>query len=593
MMWQGWLSLGLVGAVLALLIATRLRPHVVMLAALTILVTTGVLSAGQALAGFANEGLATVAAMFVVAGGIQASGGAELIVQRLLGRPASTRGAMLRLFAPVALLSAFLNNTPIVATMIPAVNSWSRRIGVAPSKLMIPLSYAAILGGTLTLVGTSTNLVVNGQYRSLTGSDGFSLFAITAVGLPVALAGAAFMWLFFARWLPEQRDDAPFANLREFTLEVAIAAGGPLAGKTVEQARLRHLVRVYLVEVEREGQVISPVGPEELLYGGDRLVFAGDTEAIADLLRINGIEPSTQADEYGPSQNRTGRHLVEVVVSPHCAAVGQAIRDAQFRDRYGAAVLAVARNGERLRGNLGSTELAGGDTLLLEAGPDFVTRQRHSRDFLLVNDLATEPPRHHRLYLAWFILLAVVVAAGTGLTSMLNAALIGALLMLFTGCCSLEQAERSLDMGVLLTIGASFALGAALEQSGAALVLAQGLITLGGDRPWLLLMLTYFTVSLLTEVITNNAAAILMLPIALSITASAGLDPTPFVLAIMMAASASFATPLGYQTNLMVYGPGGYRFTDFLRVGVPMNLFIGAVTLGVLLLGWPLQAGAA
>jgi di/tricarboxylate transporter len=278
---------------------------------------------------------------------------------------------------------------------------------------------------------------------------------------------------------------------------------------------------------------------------------------------------------------------VEVVVSPHCAAVGQAIRDAQFRDRYGAAVLAVARNGERVRGNLGSTELAGGDTLLLEAGPDFVTRQRHSRDFLLVSDLATEPPRHHRLYLAWFILLAVVVAAGTGLT-MLNAALIGALLMLFTGCCSLEQAERSLDLAVLLTIGASFALGAALEQSGAALFLAQGLISLGADRPWLLLVLTYFTVSVLTEVITNNAAAILMLPIALSVAANSGLDPVPFVLAIMMAASASFATPLGYQTNLMVYGPGGYRFTDFLRVGVPMNLFIGAVTLGVLLLGWPL-----
>jgi di/tricarboxylate transporter len=589
MVWQGWLSLGLVGVVLALLIATRLRPHVVMLGALTVLVTSGVLSAGQALAGFANEGLATVAAMFVVAGGIQASGGAELIVQRLLGRPTSARGAMLRLFAPVALLSAFLNNTPIVATMIPAVNSWARRINVAPSKLMIPLSYAAILGGTLTLVGTSTNLVVNGQYRSLTGAEGFSLFAITAVGLPVALAGAAFMWLFFARWLPEQRDNAPFANLREFTLEVAVAPGGPLVGKTVEQAGLRHLVRVYLVEIEREEQVISPVGPDETLCGGDRLVFAGDTDAIADLLRINGVVPSTQVTaEAAPLRDRAERRLVEVVVSPHCAAVGQAIRDAQFRDRYGAAVLAVARNGERVRGNLGSTELVAGDALLLEAGPDFVTRQRHSRDFLLVNDLATEPPRHDRLYLAWCILLGVMLAAGTGILSMLNAALIGALLMLLAGCCSLEQAERSLDLTVLLTIGASFALGAALEQSGAALFLAQGLISLGADRPWLLLVLTYFTVSVLTEVITNNAAAILMLPIALSVAANSGLDPEPFVLAIMMAASASFATPLGYQTNLMVYGPGGYRFTDFLRVGVPMNLFIGAVTLGVLLLGWPL-----
>ncbi len=593
MLWQGWFSLGLVAAVLGLLIATRLRPHVVMLGALTALVTFGVLDAKQALAGFANEGLVTVAAMFVVAGGIQASGGAELIVQRLLGRPATTRGAVFRLFAPVALLSAFLNNTPIVATMIPAVNSWARKIGVSPSKLMIPLSYAAILGGTLTLVGTSTNLVVNGQYRSITGEEGFSLFAITAVGLPVAIAGGLFMWLFFGRWLPDRRDDAPFANLREFTLEVAVAAGGPLVGRTVEQAGLRHLVRVYLVEIERDARVITPVGPEEVLSGGDRLVFAGDTDAIADLLRIKGILPSIgAAPDEQPQANLLERRLVEVVVSPHCAAVGQAIRDAQFRDRYGAAVLAVARNGERVKGNLGSTELEAGDTLLLEAGPDFVTRQRHSRDFLLVNDLDTEPPRHHRLAFAWLILLGVVLAAGTGVLSMLNAALLGALFMLAAGCCSLDQAERSLDIGVLLTIGASFALGAALDNSGAALFLAQTLIGLAGDRPWLLLVLTYATVSLLTEVITNNAAAILMLPIVLGMTTSVGLDSTPFVLAIMMAASASFATPLGYQTNLMVYGPGGYRFTDFLRVGVPMNLFIGAVTVGVLLLGWPLQGPA-
>ncbi|MEQ9463696.1 MAG: SLC13 family permease, partial [Haliea sp.] len=458
MLWQGWFSLGLVAAVLGLLVATRLRPHAVLLGALTVLVTCGVLDAKQALAGFANEGLVTVAAMFVVAGGIQASGGAELIVQRLLGRPATTRGALLRLFPPVALLSAFLNNTPIVATMIPAVNSWARRIGVSPSKLMIPLSYSAILGGTLTLVGTSTNLVVNGQYRSITGDEGFSLFAITAVGLPVAIAGGVFMWLFFARWLPDQREHAPFANLREFTLEVAVAAGGPLVGRTVEQAGLRHLVRVYLVEIERGARIITPVAPEEILLGGDRLVFAGDTDAIADLLRIKGILPSVATTENEqPPANHLERRLVEVVVSPHCAAVGQAIRDAQFRDRYGAAVLAVARNGERVRGNLGSTELEAGDTLLLEAGPDFVTRQRYSRDFLLVHDLDTEPPRHQRLVFAWLILLGVVLAAGTGLLSMLNAALLGALFMLVAGCCSLEQAERSLDIGVLLTIGASFA----------------------------------------------------------------------------------------------------------------------------------------
>ncbi|MEQ9396226.1 SLC13 family permease [Haliea sp.] len=588
--WQGWFSLALVAGVLGTLTLTRLKPHVVMMGALTLLVTFGVLTGTEALAGFANEGLVTVAAMFVVAAGINASGGAELIVTRLLGRPRKVRAAMWRMFTPVALLSGFLNNTPVVATMIPAVNSWSRKTGIAPSKLMIPLSYASILGGTMTLIGTSTNLVLNGQYRVLTGEDGFSLFSITAVGLPVALFGLLFMWLFFPRLLPDRKQNEPFANMREFTLEVAVATAGPLVGKTIEEAGLRHLVRVYLVEIERDGTIITAVPTEERLRGGDRLVFAGDTDAISDLLRINGIVPSEESDASQPLlADRAERRLVEAVVSPHCDAVGHAIRDARFRDRYGAAVLAVARNGERIRGNLGTIELAAGDTLLLEARPAFVSRQRYNKDFLLINDLDTEQPRHHRMYMAWAILLSLVLAAGFGLISMLNAALLGAAMMLVTGCCSVNQAEKSLDLTVLITIGASFALGAALDKSGAAVFLASSIIDLSGGRPWLILVLTYLTVSLLTETITNNAAAILMLPIVLGITASAGLNPTPFIFAIMMAASASFATPLGYQTNLMVYGPGGYTFAEFLRVGIPMNLAIGTFTLAVLLIGWPLE----
>lgn len=588
--WQGWLSLALVAGVLGTLTLTRLKPHVVMMGALTVLITFGVLTGAEALAGFANEGLITVAAMFVVAAGINASGGAELIVTRLLGRPRKVRGAMWRMFSPVALLSGFLNNTPVVATMIPAVNSWSRKTGIAPSKLMIPLSYASILGGTTTLIGTSTNLVLNGQYRSLTGEEGFSLFSITAVGLPVALLGLLFMWLFFPRLLPDRKQNEPFGNMREFTLEVAVAMDGPLVGKTIEEAGLRHLVRVYLVEIERNGTIITAVPTEERLRGGDRLVFAGDTDAISDLLRINGIVPSEESDASQPLlTDRAERRLVEAVVSPHCDAVGHAIRDARFRDRYGAAVLAVARNGERIKGNLGTIELEAGDTLLLEARPAFVTRQRYNKDFLLINDLDTEQPRHNRMYMAWAILLGLVLAAGLGLISMLNAALLGAAMMLATGCCSVHQAEKSLDLTVLITIGASFALGAALDKSGAAVFLATNIIELSGGRPWLILVLTYITVSLLTETITNNAAAILMLPVVLGITATAGLNPTPFIFAIMMGASASFATPLGYQTNLMVYGPGGYTFLEFMRVGIPMNIFIGCCTLTVLMIGWPLE----
>jgi di/tricarboxylate transporter len=398
------------------------------------------------------------------------------------------------------------------------------------------------------------------------------------------------MWLFFPHWLPSREPDSAFANLREFTLEVAIDPRGPLVGRSVEQAGLRHLKRVYLVEIERDGALVTAVSSEEPLQGGDRLVFAGDIEAITDLLRIKGIIPSAEnAAAQVLQQQRPERCLVEAVVSPHCAAVGLAIRDARFRERYGAVVLAVARHGERIRGNLSTITLQAGDTLLLEARPAFVTRQRYNKDFLLISDMGTETPRHGQALLAWAILVSVIGAASIGLISMLNAALLGAGLMLASGCCSVSQAEKSLDLNVIITIAASFALGTALEKTGVATFLAEHIIYLSQDSDWLLLVLTYVTVSLLTEVITNNAAAILMLPIVLQITEMGGLNSEPFVFAIMMAASASFATPLGYQTNLMVYGPGNYHFADFLRVGVPMNLVTGTVTLAVLLLGWPLR----
>ena len=592
MEWQAWLSLILTAGAVAVLIFTRYAPHVVLMGALTILSISGVLTAAEALSGFANPGLITVAAMFVVAAGLNASGGIDLLVNRFLGKPASLRAAMLRLLIPVFPLSAFLNNTPVVATMIPAVNAWARRINTAPSKLMIPLSYAAILGGTLTMIGTSTNLVVAGQYHALTGENGFHLFSITAVGLPVAIIAGVYMILVMPRILPNRSEKQPFANVREFTVEVAVDPEGPLVGLSVEQAGLRDLSRLYLVEIDRGSSVVTATPSEEILQAGDRLVFAGETEAISDLMRINGIIASQgdEASQGALNENRAERRLVEVVVSQSCAAVGETVRGSRFRDQYGAVVLAAARNGERIAGNLGNIIIKPGDTLLLEARPAFVTRQRYNRDFLVVNDLEKETPRHERALLAWAILLLVVGAAGFGLISMLNAALLGAGMMILTGCVSVSQAEKSLDLTVLVTIAASFSLGVALQKTGVAEVLAQHVVLLSGGRPWLLLILTYILVSMLTETITNNAAAVIMVPVILAITAQAGLNPEPFMLAIMMAASASFATPLGYQTNLMVYGPGGYRFSDFVRAGIPMNLLVGASTVTILLLFWPLGA---
>ncbi|MDC0661668.1 SLC13 family permease [Marinobacter sp. SS21] len=584
MEWQGWFALGLAGLALLLMSIGRLGPHLVMLGVMILLSATGIIEAQQALSGFSNGGLITVVAMFVVAAGIHHSGGVDLVVQYLLRSPRTVRSAQARIALPVSLLSGFLNNTPVVATMIPAIHAWSRKIGIAPSKLMIPLSYSAILGGTLTLIGTSTNLVVNGQYRQLTGEPGFSIFSITAVGLPVALVGLATMLLVLPRLLPDRKDQQKFGSMREFTLEVAVAFDGPLVGKSVGEAGLRELDRLYLVEIERDGSVVTAVPSEERLRGGDRLVFAGETQAISDLLRINGIVPSVHEDEPSLSQDRAERCLVEAALSPQSDVLGLTIRDARFRDRYGAVVLAVARGGERVSGNLGNIRLRPGDVLLLEARPAFLSRQRYAKDFLLINDLDTQTPRHDRAFVSWGILLVLVAAAALGVTSMLNAALIGAALMIMSGCCSVGQAQKAVDVPVMLTIASSFALGAALESTGAAAYMAQEILGLSAGHPLLTLMLVYLVVSVLTEVITNNAAAVLVVPVVLSMTGVLGIAPEPFIIAVMMAASASFATPLGYQTNMMVFGPGGYRFLDFVKIGLPFNFFIGLVSVAVIAL---------
>lgn len=590
--WQGWFTLALtVGVLLTLIAIPRLSADLVLMAALLMLSLIGILEPGEALSGFSNPGLMTVAAMFIVAAGIRSSGGVDLVVDAVLGRPAGPRRALLRLMLPVAGFSAFINNTPVVATMIPAVSQWARRLREPNSTFMIPLSYASILGGTITLIGTSTNLVVNGQYQALTGKPGFDLFAITPIGLIVAAAGTLFVVLASPLLLkPRRTPGETFKDTRSFTFEVAVAKDGPLVGKTIQQAGLRHLQRIYLAEIEREGAVITAVAPEETLRGGDRLVFVGETEAIVDILRINGLVPAV-GSQPALERNVPERRLVEAVLSPQCEIVGATVRDGRFRDRFGAVVLAVARNGEHIRGRLSSIELQAGDVLLLEARPTVMERLRNSRDFLLMSEVAAELPDHSRGWIAWSILAGVIALATFGVASMLNAALLGAGAMLLARCLSVAEARRSLDLTVIVTIGASFALGNAIEKTGAAEYLGNALLTGAGNNPWLLLALSYLTVMVLTELITNNAAAMLMLPVVLALAESAGLNEVPFVVAVMFAASASFATPIGYQCNLMVYGPGGYRFSDFFRIGIPMNLLIAVVTIVTIPLFWPLTAG--
>ncbi|MDX1609282.1 MAG: SLC13 family permease [Halofilum sp. (in: g-proteobacteria)] len=587
MPFEAWLTLAVVAGVLGTLFATRLAADMVFLAGITILLLFGVLTPSEAFAGLANEGLLTVAVLYVIVAGVEDTGGIRWLVQRVLGRPNSLVRAQTRLMVPVAAMSAFMNNTPVVAMLIPAVRNWAGKFDLAPSKLMIPLSYAAILGGTCTLIGTSTNLVVNGLLLKQAPEQALHLFDLAWVGVPVTLIGIGFILLTAPWLLPDRRPViAQFNRPREYSVEMLVDEGGPLVGRSIEKAGLRHLSGVYLVEIDRNEVVLPAVSPREVLQAGDRLVFIGMPDSVVELQKIRGLTPATH-QVFKLEGPRSQRMLFEAVLSDHCRMIGQSIRAGRFRTRYNAVVIAVARGGERLREKVGDIVLQPGDTLLLEAQPSFIEQQRNSREFLLVSRLEdSSPPKHERAPLALGLLVLMVTAVTLGLLPILEAALLTAAGMLITRCTGVERARQNIDWSVLLVIAAAFGIGTALQQTGVATQGAHLLVDLAGDTAWANLIAIYVATAVFTAVITNNAAAVLMFPIAAAVAADVDANVVPFAIAVMVAASASFATPIGYQTNLMVLGPGGYRASDFLRVGLPLNLVTGVVAVTVIPMVW-------
>jgi di/tricarboxylate transporter len=449
------ITLAVLAGFFLLLVLNVASAEIVALVGLAVLLFTGVLSTSQALAGFANEGMMTVAVLYVVVAALRETGVMAWIVQRVFGSPRTTAAAQLRLILPLATVSAFMNNTPLVGAMLPAVIEWAKKFQIPVSKLLMPLSFATILGGLCTLIGTSTNVVVAGLMQSSLEAGaidrGMGFFTLTSVGVPCALAGIAYMvvashWLLPARPPALRQMDDP----RAYTVEMRVAPKGPIDGKTIQQAGLRHLTGMYLAEVERDGEVFAAVDPQLRLKGNDQLVFVGIVDSVVELQRIRGLVPTTNQvfELEGP---RSGRMLVEAVVSDRCPLLGQSIREARFRTHYNAAVIAVARSGERLRQKIGDIVLQPGDTLLLEAQPVFMERLRNSRDFFLVSRLdSSAQPRYERAAVALAILLGMVLLATAfeqvpffvdrGF-SVLHAAVIAAGLMLVTRCCSIEHAK--------------------------------------------------------------------------------------------------------------------------------------------------------
>jgi di/tricarboxylate transporter len=588
---ESWFTLFVVSATVVVLARDTLQPALAVIAADILLLVTGVISAEQALAGFSNPAPITVGALFIVARAVEKTGALQPLLHSTLGNGGSDRRGLARLLTPVASASAFLNNTPIVAMLAPQVASWAEKRGRSPSHYLMPLSFATILGGTITLIGTSTNLVVSGLMQNA-GMPGIGMFELSLIGIPITVAGLLVVVALAPTVLPARRTPrGSFRdNPREFVCHATISASGPLAGRTVEAAQLRNLEGVFLAEIEREGERIAPVAPTAVLHGGDRLTFAGRVDFIRDLQSTRGLEPDGQ--KHAVSLNGSSHTFYEAVVSGASTLVGRTLKDVDFRSRYQAAVLAIHRAGERVNGKLGSIPLKQGDTLLLLADRGFRDRWADRPDFLLVSRLGGTPPTGSgKGALVGVLTLGIVVLAGIGAMPILHAALIAAALLVVARVLTPSEARGALDLDALVVIAGSFGIGAAIEASGLARTLADGVVAgFDGFGPLGLLLAIVLATVAVTELITNNAAAVLLFPIGLATAAQAGLDPRPFAIAITVAASASFLTPIGYQTNTMVYGLGGYRFADYVRLGTPLTLIVIATIMAIVPIFWPLVA---
>jgi di/tricarboxylate transporter len=593
MNWEAYFTIAVTMGLLTSLAFRVAAADLLAMASLTVLVVVQGLTRSEnlptpdeAVAGFGNQGLLTIGLLFAVVAGLEMTGGTKLATGWFLDKAKTLRGAQFRILVPVAAVSGFLNNTPVVAALMPVVDDIAKRIGASSSRLLLPLSYAAILGGMCTVIGTSTNLIVRDQYAAKYGGE-ISFFEPAYIGIPASLLGLAYMMLCSSRLIPERRPPVSIADdPKKYTAEVLVDPAGPLVGKTIDEAGLRSLPGLYIAEIQRGSEVV-PAKPTERLEGDDALILVGALDTVVDLRKMRGLLPP---DDQGrkleiPAWRRT---LVEAVVSPRCSLLGKSIREGRFRSNYNAAVVAVARGDRRLSGKIGDVRLESGDVLLLEASPSFLHRARELRDFYLVSRVGPESvQRHDRAIYAIVIMLAMVTLAALNILSILSAAMAAAMAMILFRCCTTNEARRAVDWRVLIVIGAAIGIGNAMETSGAATAIANGVINTTDGNDWLTLAFIYLVTMVCTEMITNNAAALIMLSVAISAAESRGLDQTPFVLAVMIAASASFLSPFGYQTNLMVYTVGGYRVSDYLRFGLPLSLIVFATAMVVLRIFFP------
>lgn len=569
---DAWITLAVLAAMVGALITGRVSPPTGVIGASGFLYVIGVTTADEAFSGFANTAPITVAGLYVLAGAVDKTGALEPVVSRLLGAPGRVRRDLTRLVVPSAFGSAFLANTPIVAMLTPAVTRWADDKHRSASTFLIPLSYATILGGAVTAIGTSTNLVASGLLADA-GMGELGLFELARIGLPLAAVGLIVIVVLAPVVLPQRRRPREPQSGRAFSVAMNVEADGPIDGLSVEDAGLRQLRGVYLVEIDRSGQVIAPVRPGQTIRGGDRLVFAGRVDDIVDLHGMSGLI-AADPDAVDVLENRKHSGFFEVVLGQSSPLVGRTAAEMEFRSRYQGAILAIHRSGHQVNDKLGTVRLRAGDTLLVVAERGFRVRWRDSGEFLLVSRLdADMPPATNQSIWAVGALMLVVLLPILDVMSVTRATILAAILVVAAGIMRPREARDAVDLNVVLMIGGAFGLGQAVSVSGLGENVADALLSgFGWGGAFGTVVGVVVATMVLTELITNAAAVALIFPIAIDVAERSSLDPRLLVMGAAVAGSASFLTPVGYQTNTMVYGPGGYRFTDYLRLGVPMSL---------------------
>nr|AOW69289.1 pink-eyed dilution-like 2 [Hartaetosiga gracilis] len=598
-LWQAIVVLVILVFMLVAMAAEVAPPDMIMIGTLALFIPMHIVTVEEAVEGFANNGMLTVGALFAVAEGVRLTGAIEPLRHLLERRLRSTNGLAVSIpktlswiMLPVAVLSAFLNNTPVVAMMIPLVQKLGQQVLISPSKLLMPLSYAAILGGTCTLIGTSTNLVAVGLVKQAIPSFSIGLFEIGKVGLPTLLAGMAYVWLFAGRILPSRQTvNRVLARPREyitclFVKDSEQAGNGTLHNKSIASAGLRSLPGLYLIHIEREdGTIITAPPPNTLLQQGDKLFFSGKVDSVLSLSTIRGLRLAEDDEKEVDLNKLKGDDvLVEAVIAPHSALVHRTIKAVKFRSRYDAAIIAVHRHGQRINQKIGEIELQAGDSLLIVTKPSFLTMHRDQEHFALVSLVdGHETIRWSKAPIAILCTFLMVILTVADVIELFTAALFAIAAMVIFRCMSTKEVRESINLEVLLVIAAAFGISNALINSGAADLLAKAVIII--SRPTGvtgLYIMVYLTTMLFSAAVTNNAAITIMFPVAFSAATELELDFRPFLFLLMMGASASFMTPTGYQTNLMVYGPGGYKFMDFIRFGGILQVWCGVVSISVI-----------